>query len=44
MIGQLLQCELIVYGYRKVHARLLAQGWTGIGCDQEARIMREPVI
>ena len=32
---------MAVYGYRKMHAQLLAQGWTGIGRDQAARIMRE---
>ena len=35
---------MAVYGYRKMHAQLPAQGWTGIGRDQVARIMREPGI
>ena len=35
---------MAVYGYRKMHARLPAQGWTGIGRDRVARIMREPGI
>ena len=35
---------MAVYGYRKMHARLPAQGWTGIGRGRVARIMREPGI
>ncbi|MBM6700416.1 IS3 family transposase, partial [Bifidobacterium pullorum subsp. saeculare] len=31
---------MAVYGYGKMRARLLARGWTGIGRDQVARIMR----
>lgn len=34
---------MAVYGYRKVHAQLIAQGWdpAEIGRDQVARVMRE---
>ena len=31
---------MAVYGYRKMYARLLRQGWTGIGRDQVLGVMR----
>ncbi|QOL36734.1 IS3 family transposase [Bifidobacterium subtile] len=35
---------MAVYGYRKMHAQLIRQGWDGIGRDQVLRVMRSTGI